>query len=85
MVVDGSWVVIVRYSRSTLVGRGTYEGSRGVSNYDWWGVVGDGFLGMEGWDILVCGKGEGEGGGFWLDINIFRLVVEPRCRWWRGW
>ena len=44
-----------------------------MSNDDWRGVVGDGFLGMEVWDILGCGTGDGEGG--WLEINIFRWVV----------
>ena len=57
------------------MGRGPYEGSRDLSNYDWWGVVGDGFFGMEWRDSPICGKGEGEGGGCWLDIYIFRWVV----------
>ena len=56
------------------MGRRACEGSRGVSNDDWSGVVGDGFLEMEVWDILGCGTGDGEGGGG-LEINIFRWVV----------
>ena len=56
------------------MGRRTCEGSRGVSNDDWSGVVGDGFLEMEVWDNLGCGTGDGEGGG-WLEINIFRWMV----------